>query len=172
MRYILILILASMIAVLSCSPAPRAGENGDELQTEALTTDSSGESGSYEAGTWIQDWDKAIAAARKMQRPILVNFTGSDWCVWCFRLRDEVFSQENFQDYASKNLILLELDFPRKIAQSGAIRRQNANLQKQFGIQGFPTIILLNPEGKEINRTGYQKGGAANYVKHLQDLLN
>lgn len=171
MRYILILILASMIAVLSCTPAPKTGENSEELQTEALETQSVGESESYEVGSWTQNWDQAISAAQEMERPILVNFTGSDWCVWCFRLRDEVFSQEDFQDYASKNLILLELDFPRKIAQSDAIKRQNANLQKQFGIQGFPTIILLNSEGKEINRTGYQKGGAANYVKHLQSLL-
>jgi len=171
MRYILIVILASMVAVLSCSPPPQNAENNSDTQTEVTSTDNAEAIPAYEPGSWTEDWETAISAAQEMQRPILVNFTGSDWCVWCMRLKDEVFSQEEFQSYAKDNLIMLKLDFPREIKQSDELKKQNNDLLQEFGVQGFPTILLLNGEGKEIARTGYQRGGVSSYVKHLQQLL-
>ncbi|MCD8479793.1 MAG: thioredoxin family protein [Candidatus Cloacimonetes bacterium] len=167
MKYILIMILISMVAVLGCTPAPKSDAPVAEAQNtiEPMTADA------YEPGTWIENWDLAMAAAKELKRPVLVNFTGSDWCSWCIRLKDEVFSKPDFMEYAKANLVLLTLDFPRRLAQSEELKAQNQLLQRQFGIQGYPTIVLVDSEGKELNRTGYQQGGAAKYVEHLQELL-
>ncbi|MCB5271939.1 MAG: thioredoxin family protein [Candidatus Cloacimonetes bacterium] len=170
MRYILIMLLVSIVAVLGCTPAENPADNADSKAPEGsplLATDAT----KYEVGAWTENWDLALAASKELKRPVLVNFTGSDWCSWCIKLVNEVFSKDEFQNYAKENLILLKLDFPKNIAQTEALKKQNNALQKQFGIQGFPTILLMDSDGKEINRTGYQQGGAAAYVKHLQTLL-
>lgn len=121
---------------------------------------------------WIHDYDQAIKDSKKYNRPILINFTGSDWCGWCIRLKKEVFSKSVFKNYASKNLILLELDFPRRKSQSPKIKKQNNNLAKKYRIRGYPTIILINEKGDIIARTGYRRGGADKYVKHLKELIS
>ncbi len=120
-----------------------------------------------QAQTWGNDYAAAVAKAKKEDKTLLVNFTGSDWCGWCIRLKKEVFSQEEFQEYAEENLILVELDFPKykKLPESEAA--QNQQLAKKHGIRGFPTILLLDPTEKVLLRTGYKAGGAQNYVDHL-----
>lgn len=167
MRYLMILILVSMVAVLSCTPAPKAeAEDGPIETSENLPLDAA-----YEPGTWIENWDMALKTAQETGRTVLVNFTGSDWCSWCIRLSGEVFTKKEFQVYAAENLVLLKLDFPRNIAQSPELKKQNNDLQRQFGIQGYPTIVLVDAEGKEIGRTGYREGGAIPYVQHLQEII-
>lgn len=168
MKYILIVILVSLVAMLGCTPAPK--ETPPE-SPEIENTDLAASKAEYKPGTWTEDWALALATAKTTNLPMLVNFTGSDWCSWCIRLNDEVFSRKEFQDYATKNLILVKLDFPRRAQQSEALKTQNQKLQGQFGVQGYPTIVLVNEEGKEIQRTGYQPGGAEKYVLHLQELL-
>lgn len=121
--------------------------------------------------TWMTDFEQAKLMAKTHKVPILINFTGSDWCIWCKRLSSEVFEQKEFTEYAKKNLVLLKIDFPRSIKQTDAVKRQNRNLAQQFNIEGYPTIILTDASGNEINRTGYQPGGATNYVSHLKLLL-
>ena len=120
---------------------------------------------------WLTNLEKAQENAKEKGLPIFVDFTGSDWCGWCFKLRDDIFSQEEFIQYATENLILVKLDFPRNIPQTEEIKTYNNNLARKYGIKGFPTILLLNSEGQVIARTGYQYGGAAKYVEHLQELL-
>lgn len=120
---------------------------------------------------WITDYQKAIAISKETGKTIFVNFTGSDWCIWCVRLKNEVFKQQEFKDYADANLVLLELDFPRNLPQTEALKKQNNELLGKFKVNGFPTIVLLNSKGEEINRTGYQQGGPIKYVEHLQELL-
>jgi len=120
---------------------------------------------------WLTGFDAAKAAARAQRKIILVNFTGSDWCPWCVRLHDEVFSQKPFLDYASRHLILLTVDFPRKKWMTPAQKRENNALAQSYKIEGFPTILLLDPDGRVIARTGYRRGGAVAYVEHLRALL-
>jgi protein disulfide-isomerase len=120
---------------------------------------------------WGEDFEAAKAAAAKDTKPILVDFTGSDWCGWCIKLDKEVFSKKEFKDYAKDNLILLSLDFPHEKKQSSKLKKQNEALSKKFGVEGFPTVLLLDAEGKKIAETGYQEGGAAKYVEHLKGLL-
>lgn len=125
----------------------------------------------YAPGEWTTDYQQALAAASAAGKPILVNFTGSDWCIWCKRLMNEVFTKDEFINYAKENLILLKLDFPRSLPQTPEEKQQNEELAKKFQIQGFPTILVLDKDGMEKARTGYQQGGAENYVKHLQELI-
>jgi len=168
MRYVLIAVLILMTAVLGCTPAP---QNDIVPDQDNSAIDATADEGSYEQGTWTEDWDLALSAAEKLNRPVLVNFTGSDWCSWCIRLASEVFSKDEFNTYAKDNLVLLKLDFPRKLQQSMELKEQDETRMRQFGVEGFPTIVLVDSEGKEINRTGYQPGGAAKYIEHLQALL-
>jgi thioredoxin-related protein len=120
---------------------------------------------------WMTDFEAAKAQAAEKGKPMLVDFTGSDWCGWCIKLKKEVFSQDAFQSYAEDALVLVEIDFPRSKEQSDEVKAQNEALAKKYGIRGFPTILLLSPEGELIGRTGYQPGGAAKYVAHLKEVL-
>lgn len=120
---------------------------------------------------WLTDFAAAKATAEAEGKPMLLEFTGSDWCIWCIRLNDEVFSREAFVDYADTSLVLVKLDFPQREAQSEELAKQNGALAEKYGIQGFPTILLLSPGGEEIARTGYQRGGPEAYVAHLEKLL-
>ncbi len=121
---------------------------------------------------WLTNLEEAQKISQEKRIPIFVDFTGSDWCGWCFKLRDEVFSKEEFIQYAKENLVLLELDFPRKTKQSNETKAYNNNLAQKYGIRGFPTILLLNSDGEVIAKTGFQHGGAENYVSHLKELLS
>lgn len=120
---------------------------------------------------WLTNLEKAQENAKEKGLPIFVDFTGSDWCGWCIKLREEVFSQEEFIQYSTENLILVKLDFPRAIPQTRETKAYNENLARKYGIRGFPTILLLDSEGQVIAQTGYQYGGAVKYVEHLQELL-
>ena len=124
------------------------------------------------AGEWGTDWEAAKAQAQKEKKPILINFTGTDWCGWCIRLDKEVFSKEDFKKYAKEHLVLMEVDFPRKKEQSAELKAQNKKLDKEYKVEGYPTIYLLDSKGEKISGDiGYREGGAAEYVKHLKSLL-
>ncbi|QYY35668.1 thioredoxin family protein [Ruficoccus sp. ZRK36] len=109
---------------------------------------------------WVTDFKGALELAKKENRPVLIDFTGSDWCGWCKKLDREIFSKDAFKEYAKDNLVLLYLDFPSGKPQSDDLKAQNAQLQKEFGVRGFPTLVLLSPDGKKIwENVGYLKGG-------------
>jgi protein disulfide-isomerase len=120
---------------------------------------------------WLTDFDEALRVAAVKKLPVLVDFTGSDWCGWCIRLDKEVFSQEAFKAYARENLVLVKLDFPRKPLPREQAARNQA-LADKYKIVGFPTIVLVDAEGRELSRTSYKPGGADAYVKHLKALLD
>lgn len=121
--------------------------------------------------TWESNFETALQKAKAENKAVLVNFTGSDWCQWCIKLSDEVFSKSEFADYAEENLILVKLDFPRSIEQSNETKMYNNQLAQRYGVQGFPTILLFNPQGKMVLQTGYQPGGPVTYVNHLKSYL-
>jgi thioredoxin-related protein len=120
---------------------------------------------------WNGNLEKAIEQAKKENKTILVNFTGSDWCIWCKRLSAEVFQQKEFEAYAKESLVLVILDFPKDIEQTQETKSYNNMLAQKYGIQGFPTILLINSEGKLVAQTGYQPGGAVKYVEHIKSYL-
>ena len=124
------------------------------------------------ADLWTDDFEEAKAQAKAENKFLLLDFTGSDWCGWCKRLDAEVFEKSDFKNYAKNNLVLVKLDFPHGFSLKKKIAEQNAKLAKEFGITGYPSILLLDPEGKKLTKTGYKDGGAEAYVKHLEGLLS
>lgn len=106
---------------------------------------------------WHDDYEAAVAASRASGKPILADFTGSDWCGWCIKLKKDVFQTESFQQWAAENVILLELDYPRRSSQPAAIKQQNADLKARYNIQGYPTVLLLTADGEKIGKLGYMK---------------
>src|SRR6267142_5359037 len=106
---------------------------------------------------WLTDLPKAQEQARAEKKLVMLDFTGSDWCGWCIKLNKEVFSQPEFADYAKKNLVLVEVDFPNKPLPE-ALKKANRALQQKYKIEGFPTIIVLDGDGKKVGELGYEPG--------------
>ncbi len=120
---------------------------------------------------WVTDFEKAKATAAAEGKDLLMDFTGSDWCGWCIKLRKEVFDLDAFKSAAPKNFVLVELDYPQnKSKLSKETQEQNAKLQQQFGIRGYPTILLADAQGRPYAQTGYQAGGPEKYLPHLDEL--
>jgi thioredoxin-related protein len=123
-------------------------------------------------GEWIADWDAAAKLAKESGKDLLVDFTGSDWCGWCVKLHDEVFQHDEFLKGVGDKYVLVALDFPRDDAVKAKVPNptRNAALQKRYHVRGFPTILLMAADGDVIGQTGYQQGGPAAYLTHLEEL--
>lgn len=120
---------------------------------------------------WLTDFEKAREQAATEKKALLMDFTGSDWCTWCIRLRKEVFETEVFKAAAPKSFVLLELDYPQDQSKvSEEVRKQNEGLQAKYGIRGYPTILLADAAGRPFAKTGYEKGGPEAYMKQLEEL--
>jgi protein disulfide-isomerase len=118
---------------------------------------------------WGDDYDKAVAQAKTEKKLVLLDFTGSDWCSWCKKLDAEVFSKKEFKDFAKDNLVLVEVDFPNGKKLSGKTKKQNDELKTKFGVKGFPTLVVLDGEGKEVHRIGGYKADALDDLKKIAD---
>ena len=122
--------------------------------------------GGAAAAGWLDDYQKAQQEAKASNKLLLLNFTGSDWCGWCIKLDKDVLSQAEFKDYASKNLVLMEVDFPwpgrsRWQEQRAELKKQNQELAQQYDVHGFPTLIVLDGNGQKLWRfEGYLPGEA------------
>ncbi len=122
--------------------------------------------------TWLTNLEDAQKIAKEKDVLILVNFTGSDWCTWCFKIRDEIFSTKEFLDFAGENLVLVKLDFPKNIPQSDTVKKYNQKLIEKYGVQGFPTILILNAEGEVLSQAGYQPGGPSAFIKTIEGSIS
>lgn len=138
-------------------------------QTEKKTTENI---------VWQTDMKIATEMAKKEDKPLLLFFTGSDWCGWCIRLQKEVLKTPEFEAWAKEKVILVELDFPRRTEQSVELKTQNGQLQQAFGIQGFPTVWFAkagNKDGKvnleQLGSTGYVAGGPAAWLAGANDIV-
>jgi protein disulfide-isomerase len=118
-----------------------------------------------EADPWMTDFKAALAQSKKTKKPIIADFTGSDWCGWCIKLKEEVFSKPEFKEWAAKHVILLELDYPKQKEQSEEIKKQNQELATKYQIKGYPTILFLDAKGKVIGKSGYMPGGPEAWLK-------
>lgn len=119
---------------------------------------------------WDDDYEKSLAKGKTESKMVLLDFTGSDWCGWCIKLDKEVFSQKAFKDYAKDNLVLVELDFPQSKSQTKKLKEQNEKLSKEYNVQGYPTIIVLDSEGKKLGQLGYLEGGPDAFIAELNKL--
>ena len=136
-----------------------------------FTACNNGQSASPDGLTWENNLEKAIDQAKKENKAVLVNFTGSDWCIWCKRLSSEVFQQKAFKEYADKSLVLVMLDFPRDKEQTPETQNYNRILAQKYGIQGFPTILIFDSQGKLAGQTGYLPGGPEKYIQNIKSYL-
>ncbi len=120
---------------------------------------------------WLHDYNKAQEEAKANHKLLFLNFTGSDWCGWCIKLDKDIFSQPQFKNYAHDNLVLVELDFPRKKSQPTEEKKQNVQLAQQYEVLGFPTIVVLNSGGQKVWQfDGYFPGGPEAFIAQLQKL--
>lgn len=113
--------------------------------------------------TWYTDLQKAHEESASTGKPILGFFTGSDWCGWCFKLHDNVLVKDEFKAWAEENVVLMEIDFPRRTAIDPKLQEQNNNLQRVFNVSGFPTVWYFtsetNQETGQLNLTALGKTG-------------
>jgi protein disulfide-isomerase len=124
-----------------------------------------------QSGLWQSDYDAALKQAAAENKYVLVDFSGSDWCGWCIKLDEEVFSKPEFIEYTKTNLICVLVDFPRGKELPKAQKDTNQALLEKFQVQGFPTVLILNPQGRVIKRDGYQPGGPAKYVEFIKGVI-
>jgi protein disulfide-isomerase len=127
-------------------------------------------SASAESLEWQTDLPKAQAQAKAEKKLVMLDFTGSDWCGWCIKLNNEVFSKPEFTAYAKKNIVAVEVDFPNKKKLSAEQKKANDALAKKYEIKGYPTIIVLDGEGKKVGELGYMKGGPKAFIAELEKL--
>ncbi|PYI92483.1 MAG: thioredoxin family protein [Verrucomicrobia bacterium] len=152
--------LAAVLLIASCSKKAEPVATAEVSPTPSL---------SAKPG-WLTSYEQAQKEAQASHRLLLMDFTGSDWCGWCIMLDKEVFSKPEFKEYASKNLVLLELDFPRAKRMPPETAKQNEQLALKYGIQGFPTVVVFDSNGKPLGALGYQQGGPQAFIAQLEKL--
>lgn len=128
---------------------------------------------------WHTDVNKAIELSIESEKPLFMFFTGSDWCGWCIRLQKEVFFKPDFVKWAKENLILVELDFPRRKKLDESLKQQNDNLRQMFAVRGYPTGWFVVPEiedkkvnFKRLGSQGYVAGGPTNWINGANKILS
>ena len=119
--------------------------------------------------TWLTDLPKAHAQAKAENKIVLLDFTGSDWCGWCIKFDKDTLSTPKFAEYAKAHLELVVVDFPNKKPQSDALKAANKALGEKYKVDGYPTFVVLNGDGKEIGRqVGYAPGGPEAFIAKLE----
>ena len=128
--------------------------------------------------TWHTDINKAMEVSKKTKKPLFLFFTGSDWCGWCIRLQKEVFRTPEFTKWANENVVLVELDYPRKTPQTPEIVKQNQELQQAFAVQGYPKIWFVNATKKDgkvnfekLGESGYMAGGPSVWINSANEII-
>lgn len=121
---------------------------------------------------WMVNLEEAYDVSKESGKPILANFTGTDWCGWCKRLTANVFRHDEFKLWADKNVVLLELDYPRRKQLPDAIRSQNAGLRQAFKIAGYPTIWVFDLDKNENGQFAISALGKTGYAKTIKDFTS
>jgi len=154
-------------------PAVPAGgaatESGGSVTAQVEPVRRSNRPGSN--GSWITDPAEALRSATADRRPILMLFTGSDWCPWCVKLDDEILRTAAFKDWASSHVVLLYLDFPRKRQLSADQRRINQELSQKYAVRGYPTVLFTDSAGVVRGTTSYAEGGPANWIAACNSII-
>jgi len=120
---------------------------------------------------WMTDLPAAQKKAAEEKKLVLIDFTGSDWCPPCKALHKNVFSSTEFDEFAKANLVLVEIDFPRKKEQSDELKKANRALATQYEIKGYPTVVVLDGSGKQLSKeVGYSGLAGKDYVAKLKKL--
>ena len=119
---------------------------------------------------WLSDVQAAKDKAKQENKLVLLDFTGSDWCPWCIKLRSEVFDKAEFAEYAQSKLVIMEVDFPHSKPMALLQRQGNRQLAKSYHVHGYPTIIVFNPDGHQVSEIGYVSGGPKAFITRLESI--
>jgi thioredoxin-related protein len=120
---------------------------------------------------WLTNLAQAKSQAKTENKLVLMDFTGSDWCPPCKKLKKDVFSSEEFATFAKANLVLVEVDFPRAKKQSAELKKANEALSTKFDVEAYPTVVVLSSDGKQLSKdTGYDGSSAKDFVAKLEKL--
>lgn len=150
-------ILATFSVVLGCAC-------GTSLSAQQMTGhDARAQSGIQ----WHTDYNQALQAAQQQQKPIVLFFTGSDWCGWCKKLNQEVFNSPEFAAKAGGKFIFVDVDFPMNKQLSQQVVQQNAMLKQKYNVTGYPTVVVLDANQNVLEVGGYREGGGASYANYL-----
>ena len=122
------------------------------------------------AEPWLTELNSAQARAQVENKAVLIHFSGSDWCGWCMKLRKEVFAKPEFDAYARTNLVLLAVDFPKHKPVPAGIQSTNQRVADQFQVQGFPTLVLLDSQGRRLGNINYAQGGTKPFLAEVERL--
>ncbi|MFT7464201.1 MAG: thioredoxin-related protein [Pseudohongiellaceae bacterium] len=142
------------------------------LASSLLLALTPGLSANDDHGMWVADFDTAVKMANESGKDLFVDFTGSDWCHWCIKLHEEVFDFDEFLDAASADYILVALDYPNAEEVKALVPNpeRNAELAAEYGVRGYPTVLLMTPDGEVFGRTGYQEGGPTKYLESMHTM--
>lgn len=121
---------------------------------------------------WLTNYDEAVQLSSKTSKPIILFFTGSDWCSWCMKLEDEALNTAEFADAAGEKFIFVKLDFPINRPLPADLTQQNKRLQKQFSVNGYPTIVVIDSQQHQIGTSGYRPGGGKQYAQQLIKMVD
>lgn len=120
---------------------------------------------------WESDVNVASEMAKKSKKPMLFFFTGSDWCGWCMKLQNDVFKKPEFIKWANENVILLELDYPKRKQLSPELSKQNQELLQMFEVRGYPTVWFVLPS-KTNGKISFEKLGTTGYDSSVENWIN
>jgi protein disulfide-isomerase len=161
-----LVVVTGLVGAMGCEPGNPSGAAGGKATPVASLTNV----GLTDDG-WYQSYSQALEKSKETGKPMLIDFTGSDWCHWCVKLDEEVFSQAEFKTWADENVVLLKLDYPRKTEQMAELKQQNETLQAKFKIQGFPTVMFVDGTEKTIGQYGYDQGGPSVWTKKASEII-
>lgn len=111
---------------------------------------------------WLTDYAAAVQQAEAEGKYILIDFTGSDWCTVCVKLRRSVLDQADFAAEARKKCVFLEVDLPQRKAMDAKLRAANEALCKRYRVDAFPTIMIINSRGEVLGGFAGDVGGVKN----------
>lgn len=126
------------------------------------------------AQNWNLNFDAAKVIALKEQKPLVLVFSGSDWCAPCIKLDNQIWKSSEFNEYATKNLVLVKADFPRKKSSSFTKEQliHNENLAEKYNKKGyFPLVVIFDAKGQVLGETGYKNITPKEYIKHLESFI-
>lgn len=121
---------------------------------------------------WMDNYDQAMQMASKDRKPVILYFTGSDWCGWCKKMDQEVFSSPAFAEEVGNKFVFVKVDFPMNSKLPESVARQNAQLKQRYGVTGYPTVVIVDSQGGFIGETGYRSGGGKAYAQWLEQFLS
>jgi protein disulfide-isomerase len=121
---------------------------------------------------WFTDLPTALTRARAEGKAVLLDFTGSDWCGWCKKLKQEVFDKPEFDSYANVNLVMVEVDFPHHKPIAPDLKQANHALAAKYGVRGYPTVILLDSDGEQIGKSQYVPGGPKSFIADIDKYVH